>query len=127
MKLTAESTRILYANSDGGTVSLVINHVTGGRRWEVYERGKTSSRPASLKERQQFEHATNPRRGRITTREEWIRRNGSNGLLSDQAMTHRASHSEPGGNMFWQWFPSETAAREWLIQAGAAIDEDSGK
>jgi hypothetical protein len=125
MKLTPESTRVLYANSEGGTVVLIVNHVTAARRWEVYERGKTSSRAASLKERQQFEHATNPRRGHITTREEWIARHP--GDFIDPSLTHRAAHGEAGGPMFWQWHKSEADAREWLISAGAAIDENSEK
>lgn len=125
MKLTPESTRVLYSNSDGGTVSLRVNHVTGSRRWEVYPQGKTTSRDATLKERQQFEHAINPCRGHITTREDWLKRNAGH---IDPGLTHRAAYSkESGGAMFWQWHPSEAAAREWLIQAGAAIDEDSGK
>jgi hypothetical protein len=115
MKLTAENTRTLYANNEGGTVVLCVNHVTGSRRWEVYERGKTSSRPASLKERQQFEESIKLTLvGRIMTREEFAK----TFTEPNHSMTHRASYHTQRGELLWAWLPSEAAAVEWLKQRG---------
>lgn len=115
MKLSPETTRILYSNSDGGTVSLAVNHVTGSRRWEVYERGKTSSRAATLRERQNFEESIKAKKsGRILTREEFAK------TFAEPAhsMTHRASYHTDSGELCWGWLPSEAAAVEWLKQRG---------